>query len=322
MAMIIPEPQRFLFDLQGFLHLEGVLEAGECARLRALVRELEARAYDDASWMANAAAGGGKPMSTRDGELPQLRLNGLLRLDAGFDALIDHPGVLPYIEELMASPQLGNTWSNCKGQRDAAHPIGWHRGIHPTEYSVRQGRIRSAMLNVIWFLDDNGPEDGCMVTAPGSHKNSIDLDWSAYASEPLPGMRRLVGRQGDVLLMSEAVLHDGMARTTPGSRTNLYFNYVAARFNVMTLTPEHNRHFCMPRSVRARFNDRQRALTAWMEHAAPVLSRGGRGRQRTRPPPDRCRRPNSRKSRAPHGSRAGPRRNNCIENDQSPQFIS
>jgi ectoine hydroxylase-related dioxygenase (phytanoyl-CoA dioxygenase family) len=266
--MPVSDRDRFLFDLQGFLLLEGALSPDEISAYRAAVRRLESRDYDD-SWMANhLGPADAKPEPTKHGAPPRLRMNGLLRLDDAFHALIDHPRILPYLEEFMDGPQVINTWSITKGPD--APPSAWHRGTPAEQYSVRNGKIRTAMLNVVWFLDDNGPEDGCMVAVPGSHKNGIDLDIYAFPHEQMPGMRRIVGKAGDVFLFSESVFHDGARKTTPGTRTNLYFNYGARSFNVMTYSPEHNRHFCMPPEVRSRFSAKQREMTSWMEHCLAI----------------------------------------------------
>lgn len=263
---MIGERERFLFDVQGFLLVRGALSPAEVRRLRGLVHALEEREYDDSGWAR--PWNGQKPSPTREHEgESRLRLNGLLRLDDAFHSLIDHPAVLPYLEAFMDRPQVVNTWSITKGP--GASPGCWHRGLGPEGYSARNGAIRCRMLNTVWFLDDNGPEDGCMVAVPGSHKNAIDLEWHTQGQE-MPGATPVTGRAGDLFLFSESVLHDGLRKTTAGKRTNLYFNYGANDFSVMTYSPQHNRHFCMPPSVRARFSERQRAMSAWMEHAQPV----------------------------------------------------
>jgi hypothetical protein len=267
--MAIPSDRdRFLFDIQGFLLLEGVLSPDEVLAYRGLVRRLEQREYDDAWMGSQRGAPEAKPQPTREGSPPRLRLNGLLRLDDAFHALIDHPRVLPYLEAFMDAPQVINTWSITKALD--AWTGGWHRGMPASHYSVRNGRITTSMLNVVWFLDDNGPEDGCMVAVPGSHKNGIDLDLSTIPHDQMPGARPVVGKAGDVFLFSESVFHDGLRKSTPGTRTNLYFNYGALHFNVMTFSPEHNRHYCMPPEVRSRFSAKQREMSRWMHHCIPV----------------------------------------------------
>ena len=256
--------ERFLFDLQGFLLLRGVLEVGECQRLRQVVHDLEGRQYEDA-WLASLPPGvEGRP-TLETNMVHQRRLNGLPRLDPAFDFLIDHPRVRPYLDEFVGLPQLINTWSISKAQ--GAQPGGWHRGVPTTDYAFGDGDIRSRMFNVVFFLSDNGPEDGCVAALPGSHKSHFDLPWGEYRGLELPGAAAVTGRAGDILMFSEAVLHNGLPKTTEGVRTNLYFNYVHAHYNVMTREPNNAHHFYFPPQVRSRFTPGQMDLTQWMELA-------------------------------------------------------
>lgn len=262
-AVEVTETDRFLFDLQGFLLLKGVLSPGECRTLLDTVQMLERRTYDETERLKRTW-NGHAPQPTLALSTGRTRLNGLLRLDPSFDELIDHPRVLPLLQAFMQEPQLVNTWSISKREGD---PGGaWHRGRDPSHYTFRNGRINSRMLNVVWFLTDNGPEDGCMLALPGGHKSNIDVDHKAYDCAEMPGCVRVTGHAGDVFLFSETVLHTGLKKTTGGTRTNLYYNYTTRDFNVMTYSPQHNYHFCMPPRIRARFTPQRRVLTAWMEH--------------------------------------------------------
>jgi hypothetical protein len=241
-----------------------VLSAEECAAFLAAVRRLEGQSYED-RWQ-EALAPGPPGRATRETGLPhQVRLNGLPRLDPLFDTLIDPPRLLPYLREFVGLPQLINTWSISKSE--GARPAGWHRGVPPTDYNCRNGEIRTRMLNVVYFLTDNGPEDGCMVVLPASHKNGIDLPWQEYPGLAMPGAVAATGKAGDALLFSEAVLHDGLPKSTGGVRTNLYYNYVHAHYNVMTREPRNCHHFYFPPEIRQRFTPARRELTAWMELA-------------------------------------------------------
>lgn len=261
----VSEEERFLFDLHGGLVLRGVLSPLECSQLLAVVERLENQRYDD-SWIDKYEKRG-LPTCRNGGT--QIRLNGLPRLEPAFDFLIDHPHVMAYLREFVGEPRLVNTWSISKFQ--GAGPGGWHRGLRPPDYSVRNGEIRSRMLNVIYFLTDNGPEDGCVAGVLGSHKNHIDLDWGQHSHRNLdmPGAQAITGKAGDVFLMSEVLLHNGLPKTTPGRRTNLYFNYTHKDFNVMAYDAgsSNTHHYCLPPSVRERFTPSQREVTQWMEYA-------------------------------------------------------
>ena len=262
---VVSAEDKFTFDLQGFILLKGVLSPAECENYIRLVEELENNPPDDAARRDRNNSTGRPCQPTLQNESGYKRLNGLLRMHSAFDAMIAHPGVYPYLEAYMDGPQLVNTWSISKSKGDGGGP--WHRGVHPFHYSCRNGKIRTSMLNVIWFLTDNGPDDGCLIAVPGGHKSNLDLDWNKYKGMAMPGAQRIVGKAGDVFMFSETVLHTGAPKTTGGRRTNLYYNYGSRDYNVMTFSPEHNYHFCMPSSVRARFNEKQSQFTDWMQYA-------------------------------------------------------
>ena len=164
----------------------------------------------------------------------------------------------------MGEPQLINTWSIAKSKGAAFS--GWHRGVPTTDFSYRNGTIRPRMFNTVYLLTDNGPEDGCVVAIPGSHKSNIDIDLKAHPANEMPGATPIVGKAGDVLLFSEATLHDGLPKTTDGIRTNLYYNYVHAHYNGMMREPKRCPHFYFPAAIRDRFNDEQREMTGWMKY--------------------------------------------------------
>ena len=68
-----------------------------------------------------------------------------------FDRLIAHRAILPYLKEFMEEPQLVNTWSISKYKGREA--TGWHNGLPTDEYTVRDGVIRSPMVNVVIMWD-------------------------------------------------------------------------------------------------------------------------------------------------------------------------
>lgn len=266
---VVTDVHRFLFDLNGFILLRGALAEQDRLELLEEVRRIEQLDTDktDAVWRKPRPDGRtSQPTKQRDPGF--LRMNGLFRLSDKFDRLIDYPTVFPLLVEFMGEPQIVNSWSISKS---LGNDNGWwHRGVEPEQYSVRRGRIRSRMLNTVYFLTDNGPEDGCMCVIPGGHKSQFDLEWNKTRGLDLPGSVPVVGKAGDILLFSEALLHNGLANTSGKLRTNLYLNYGTRDFNVMTYSPEHNYHFAMPPHVRARWTPQRRAASGWMEHVGTI----------------------------------------------------
>lgn len=261
--IVVTDEDRYLFDLQGFLMLRGAIAEQDQREMLAEIERLEGMEFDDSRFKQHVAGKKGDPTKmVIDGAY--VRLNSLFRISDAFDRLIDYPTVLPYLKAFINRPQLANGWVISKFA--GADYGGWHRGVSPEQYTVRHGRINTRMLNSVYFLTDNGPDDGCMAVIPGGHKSNFDLPWNNYSGVKLPGSIRVTGKPGDVLIFSEALLHTGLPKTTQGRRTNVYFNYIAADFNVMTYSPQHNRNFAMPPSVRSRLTEQRKALTEWMEY--------------------------------------------------------
>ncbi len=260
----VPLADTFQFDAQGLVILRGLLDSSQCSRYLAELERLFECSYDDA-WLQRDGVRGQTTIQHTEG---QRRINGLPLWTDVFDDLISLPPIVDRLRTWMQHPQLVNTWAIDK---TLGTPWGgWHRGLNPDDYTVRQGKVRTRMLNCVLLLTDNGPDDGCLAVVPGAHKSEIDLPMADYRSRELPGTMRVTGQAGDVVMFSETLLHTGTNKTTDGHRTNLYFNYIDATYNpamreLLAGNQGNINHYVFPPEVRARFNETQRELTQWME---------------------------------------------------------
>ena len=264
----VTDEERFLFDLQGFLILRGAIDRDLIEALDAAVVANEAKDHDE-SWAEGLPVVRGQHFTKDTNIDSQLRLNGLPRLDPVFDQLIAHPSMLPYLHEFIGDPQLVNTWSISKYEGRGA--TGWHHGLPIEEYTVRDGVIRSPMLNTVTMLTPNHPGDGCFTVIPGSHKKNLALDQKSWGSAGLdtPGAIEITGEPGDVMIFTEALTHAGAAKTTSRRRTTLQYNHVHL-YRAAAMWDHHNaRHYWMPPSIRKRFTPAQRELTRWMSYTLP-----------------------------------------------------
>ncbi|MDA1280689.1 MAG: phytanoyl-CoA dioxygenase family protein [Chloroflexi bacterium] len=264
----VTDEEKFLFDIQGFLILQGAIDGDLIEGLDRAIVENETIDHDE-SWAAGLPVVSAQHFIKDTNVEHQIRMNGLPRLDPVFDQLIAHPAILPYLKEFMGEPQLINTWSISKYKgRDAT---GWHNGLPTEEYTVRDGVIRSPMLNVVIMLTPNHPGDGCFTVIPGSHKKNLDLDRQRWATAGLdtPGSIEVTGDPGDVMIFTEALRHAGAAKTTSRRRTTLQYNHVH-RSRACPMWDHHNaRHYWMSPSIRQRFTPEQRDLTRWMDYTIP-----------------------------------------------------
>lgn len=265
----VTQDERFMFDLQGFLLLRGAIEPELIEGLDRAVVANEAIEHDE-SWAEGLPVVSARHLTKDTNVEHQVRLNGLPRLDPVFDGLIAHRSILPYLDAFMGEPQLVNTWSISKYEGRGA--TGWHNGLPPHEYTVRDGVIRSPMVNVVIMLTPNHPGDGCFTVIPGSHKTNFQLDRERWGVAGLdtPGSVEVTGDPGDVMIFTEALVHAGAAKTTARRRTTLQYNHVDSSRVAAALLDHHNaRHYWIPPSTRQRFTPEQKALTSWMNYTVP-----------------------------------------------------
>ncbi|MBV8303096.1 MAG: phytanoyl-CoA dioxygenase family protein [Acidimicrobiia bacterium] len=205
MADGLTAQQRYFFDLNGYLVLDGVLPRRDVEHLDAMV---------DAQRMLPP---GPSIESQRFGDE-------FLRWDAGFRDLLDHPAVLPLLRDLLGDYlRLDHAY----GIRMAPHSsgLGLHGGgtpFDPSQYYLhRGGRMYNGLTTVTWPLVDSAPGEGGFGCIPGSHK----------AAEPLPPeipadwVREIPLAAGSVLVFTEALTHCTIPWTATHERKAVLFKY-------------------------------------------------------------------------------------------------
>ena len=102
---------------------------------------------------------------------------------------------------------------------------------------------------------------------------TLDYDRWGWSGLDTPGAVEVTGDPGDVMIMTEALVHTGAAKTTSRRRTTLQYNHVHSRRAGDAMSdPHNNRHTWMPPSIRERFTKEQKALTEWMDYTIPHRS--------------------------------------------------
>lgn len=208
------EAQRFLFDLQGFLLIEDALTPEAVAAYTKTVYALaHEKVPDVAQWDAR-----GEPKQT-------IRVHRPIEKDPCILDLVDHPAVLPILQELVGeAPILIDNDVELTPRHDHAH--GWHRGVGTHGYWARDGRFFCTMVKCIWYLSDIGPGQNATRLVPGSHKSLLkEPTPEGGPGGYLPGQVELYVRAGTVLIFSEACLHAGNVNPSDKTRVNMYFNY-------------------------------------------------------------------------------------------------
>jgi len=203
------DEERFSFDLEGYLILKQVLTANEVAALNAIARERF-----------------GAPESGT-----YQRLFGASRWGAPYQALIDHPRITPFLDEVLGPKfRLDHDYGlfMTKGGRDqdlhggatSKNPDHW--------YAYRDGVIRCGLTVVEFFLTPAYPGDGGFCCIPGSHKSnfpaSLPRDVRRYERIPHYVFQPAV-ETGDAIIFSEALIHGTIPWTAERERLAILYKY-------------------------------------------------------------------------------------------------
>jgi hypothetical protein len=248
--MSLTDRQRYVFDVQGYLVLPGVLDPQQVQRLRALLEE--------------AAADPGRATHFPPRADGSTELVDFLAWDGELAALLDHPAVTAVLEELLGT---GFRLDHCYGMRQpkGTGMLPLHGGgneVDETFYSCHAGKIRTGLTVVSWALSDTPAEGGGFACVPGSHKASFTLpEFSdAFIADELVQLpeapdliRQVPVKAGDVLIFTEALAHAAKPWQSEDSRWALLFKYCPAWASWA-------RHRPASDEVLAALSPRQRAL--------------------------------------------------------------
>ncbi|MGB7381287.1 MAG: phytanoyl-CoA dioxygenase family protein, partial [Rivularia sp. (in: cyanobacteria)] len=205
------ESERYLFDLQGFLVVENVLNNEEISALRKLIDEQVA--------------------IKNQPEASKLRFDNLLSSGKPLRNLIDHPRITAYLSELLGGKfRLDHNYVHII--RKGVGPIGCylHGGgtpYDPTQYySFRNHKIYNGLLAVAYELNDVYPGDGGFACIPGSHKSNLSCPQEWLNLEcPTDIIKSVTVKAGSAIIFTEALTHGTLPWQGKNERRTLFYKY-------------------------------------------------------------------------------------------------
>lgn len=192
--------QRFIFDVQGFLVVEQAIDAPQIARM---VADMEREGIREPQ---------NNPSKSRFG--------GFLEWGEDWRALIDHPRIVPILNELLGPRfRLDHAYgmamraSGEQGGEGLHHQAGMFE--HGCYYVTHRDRMHNGLIVVSWALTDIEPGMGGFCCIPGSHKalHPVPQEWYGLNDNPL--VRQVPQKAGDVLVFTEALTHGTMPWRNP-----------------------------------------------------------------------------------------------------------
>ena len=202
------DEEKFLFDLHGYLVIKNVLTQAEVAEMNAIA---------DVKF-------------PRDGAQGDRRTGKISLWGAPYQALLDHPKILPYLTELIDSKfrldhdycifmDAGSTGGHLHGGEG-------HEGDH--WYKYRDGQMRNGLCVVTFFLSPAAVGDGGFACIPGTHKSNfihnvprevMRFERAAdYVVQPPVAA-------GDALIFTEALIHGTMPWRAAHERRALLYKF-------------------------------------------------------------------------------------------------
>jgi ectoine hydroxylase-related dioxygenase (phytanoyl-CoA dioxygenase family) len=206
---LVTSAEREMLDEQGYLQLQGILDASQVTTLARRFDELVSQEGDRAGLEAHQEEGAD-------------RLADLVDKDPAFDLTWNNPRQLAAVSHVLAWQEFKvfslNGRAALPSQGHQALHVDWGSAVAPGDYQI---------CNSIWMLDDFTPENGATRVIPGSHRwGRLPQDEMADPRQPHPDEILLLGSAGTAVVFNSHLWHGGTTNRTGKPRRALHSAYV------------------------------------------------------------------------------------------------
>ena len=209
--------QKYIFDLQGYITLKGVVADEVVGACNAVLDRFETMDENDYP----------PPLRLGDQRTEKnLYISNILEGDEIFRSLIDIPEVLDVVAEVTGGPyRLNHTYTIYRwgGGYTGLHMHGTPI-IFKCQYHCRNGQMVSTLTKAVFPLLDCSEEDGCFAVVPGAHKSNFPRPWGNHPDEN-PALQGVAAEAGDAIIFTEALTHGSLVNTSGRPRRSLYYCY-------------------------------------------------------------------------------------------------
>lgn len=240
-ACVPTDVDEYLFDLNGFLLLPGLLSAEEVADANARIDAIP-RTLPRSGWH-------GWVQRENHPEHRGISYQQVYELGGVFERMIDHPRYLNYVLRFIGGQDtfdcyhgpafIDENFFSIRGPGEAI-PMhsGGHEGCKRTAFHYHNGRFQCGQINVLTAFTDIGPDDGATMVIPGSHKSNLihpaflrrnrHQEWSDKGGGSVDGVEGAIEvhmKAGDAILFVDSICHGSARRVNSGDRRISVYRY-------------------------------------------------------------------------------------------------
>ncbi|MEZ4728804.1 MAG: phytanoyl-CoA dioxygenase family protein [Caldilineaceae bacterium] len=216
----VTDEQLRQFREEGYVLIENALDPFGLGRVRAAFEHIQRQT--EPAWRAMVQSGN---LKGGYGNGPDAHTMGnAYEYDTLFLDIADNPITTPLLETVIGpNVQVMEIVAHCHHGHTNAH-TGWHRDWPPYRHPQYSLKVKA-----FYFLDDQTEDMGCFTIVPGSHHWDEDPPREKYVHETLeemPGLKKMVGPAGSVLIWDVTLWHTGTANTSDKDRRLLIYGYM------------------------------------------------------------------------------------------------
>lgn len=226
------DDEKYLFDLNGYIVVEGLLSPDEVAAANAAV---EKRVDTMRIRPREQALNGESP--ALEGAHGRGELGGMLAWDEPdclpFRHALTHPKLVPYLNAILGKGFRVDHQMFLLSMEKGAEGFIFHGssgpGFDPNQYYIfKNGQFHNGLTVVAVQLTDVNPGDGGLIVIPGSHKSNFPCppDMRKYLAYQ-ENVRQVVCKAGDAVIFTEATTHGTLPWTSDEPRRSLLTRYTA-----------------------------------------------------------------------------------------------
>lgn len=233
------EVEQYEFDRQGYLVIEGMLNAEQVASLAAAIDELEEHAlanvdqppYKVSGWGTKCHANPerGYHSRGRKAEGDTLIIEDYWNSNPAFDVLLDHEPTMKYVDAVLQErATINNSEIRIRYTGNASPSHGGYQSfVGKYHYDCHDGVIDCKMVRMVYFVRDVSNEEGAFSVVPGTHKSRLPCpyDGKEVHVDDEPGMIGLEVKAGDAIFFTENLRHGGFTNRSEQTRKTLHAGY-------------------------------------------------------------------------------------------------